>query len=85
MKPDKGRDRLRCGREWNSFQKHDEAKNIALLVAERIEPASSLMRDDDDIAATPVFDGASAAFLHIEFVSGLLKHCFATDLGAQRL
>lgn len=51
----------------------DQCKDIALAVRERIEPPSSLVSDDYDFGAPPIFDGAARALLQIDCKTGLLQ------------
>ncbi|GEM_PF-2946303 len=79
LKPDQRCDSFRGSWERGLFQKHREAEHITLLVTQWIEPASSIMGHNNDIATVPVFGGTTRAFSQIKFVSGLLQQGFTTD------
>ncbi len=51
-------------RDWERdvLKNHGEAEDIAFVVTERIEPASSFMGHNDDATTMPVFDGSAGAF-----------------------
>jgi hypothetical protein len=43
------------------------------------------MRDDNDAAASAIFDGVTGTLLHVDFPAVPLKKDFTTDLGTKRL
>ncbi|WP_432422101.1 hypothetical protein [Rhizobium leguminosarum] len=62
----------------------DKPEHIAFLIAERIEPSASLMRNDDDFTATAKLDRPPAAFLDVDGEARPFENRRATDPFAQR-
>ena len=52
----------------------DEIEDIALVVAERIEPALAIVDDDDDLGITTIFHRLAGALLQVERKPRPLQH-----------
>ncbi|OWK25539.1 hypothetical protein AJ87_08955 [Rhizobium yanglingense] len=77
-----------CGQRCpkiSGLKEADQGKDVALAVRQWIEPAPSLVGDDDDVTAAPEFDGAARALLQIDLKTSLLQGDGAGDPLAQPL
>lgn len=80
---DKGGNLVHGFNEAHSLQTFDQLEHVALVVAERIEPAHAFMNDNDDLSVAAIFHRPAGAFLEIERKPLLLQHRVAGHFPSQ--